>query len=212
MFYDLDGTLIDSIDHIVDCWQHTSRICLGREMTREEIIPLLGRSLVECFEEYAPGRSEELREVYRVRQQQTHNSTVKLIPGTHETLDALKGVGVKLGVVTSKGIKVANEGLDLFGLRPYFDITVTHEETERHKPFPDPLLLGCLKLGIEPAQAIYVGDAVFDILAGKAAGTVTAGVTWGAGTLETLKAAQPDYIFTQMPQVLQLFPEQVKTK
>ncbi len=48
VLFDLDGTLIHSIDHIIACWQHTARTCLGREMTREEILPTLGRALLEC--------------------------------------------------------------------------------------------------------------------------------------------------------------------
>jgi len=49
VLFDLDGTLIHSVDHIVDCWQHTARTCLGREMTREEILPTLGRTLYDAL-------------------------------------------------------------------------------------------------------------------------------------------------------------------
>ena len=68
VLFDLDGTLIHSIDHIISCWQHTVRTSLGREITREEVLPTLGRALLECFEEIAPGRSMEMREVYRAYQ------------------------------------------------------------------------------------------------------------------------------------------------
>lgn len=212
VFFDLDGTLIDSIDHIVDCWQHTFRTCLGVERTRDEITPMVGRSLIECMEEVAPGRAEELRTAYRERQQATHDTAVKVVPGTQETLEALRQDGILLGVVTSKGIKIAREGLALFDLEPYFDTLVTHEDTERHKPYPDPLLVGCNNLGIEPAHSMYIGDAVFDIQAGKRAGTSTAGVTWGAASLAELEAAQPDHIFTHMLQLLELFTEKAQVQ
>src|SRR5512133_2295243 len=65
VLFDLDGTLIHSVDHIVDCWQHTVRTCLGREITREEVLPTLGRTLFDAFEEIAPGRSQELYGVYK---------------------------------------------------------------------------------------------------------------------------------------------------
>src|SRR4051812_50188642 len=116
VLFDLDGTLINSIEHIIACWQHTVRTSLGREITREEILPTLGRALLECFEEIAPGRSEEMRSAYRAYQVQTHDTMVTLFPGTREVLERLKSAGLELGVVTSKGLPVATEGLDLFNL------------------------------------------------------------------------------------------------
>lgn len=206
ILFDLDGTLINSIDHIIACWQHTIRACLGREMSREEIVPTLGRALLECFEEIAPGRGEEMRDVYRAHQVQTHDTMVTLFPGTHETLERLRDAGFELGVVTSKGLPVATEGLNLFGLMPFFNTLVTYEDTPRHKPNPDPLLVACQRQGIEPAQAIYVGDAVVDIQAGKAAGTQTGGVTWGASTHSEIEKAAPDYVFEKMEDLLSLIP------
>src|SRR4051794_18904743 len=182
VLFDLDGTLIASIDHIVDCWQHTIRTCMGREITREEVLPTLGRTLFDAFEEIAPGRSQELYAVYRAYQQTTHDTTVTLVPGTKETLTQLKAAGMLLGVATSKGIPAATRGLDLFGLSPFFDTLVTIEDSEQHKPHPDPLLVASRRLGVPPSEMIYVGDALVDIKAGKAAGMRTAWVTWGSGT------------------------------
>lgn len=204
ILFDLDGTLINSVDHIVDCWQHTVRTCLGREITREEILPTVGRSLPESFEEIAPGRSGEMREVYRAYQKTTHDLMVTLVSGTHETLDTLRARGYRLGLVTSKGIVVATEGLDLFGLAPYFETLVTYEDSERHKPFPDPLLVARERMQLDPAQMLYVGDAVFDIEAGKAAGLRTAAVLWGSGSEEALINSGPDYMAASMPELVAL--------
>lgn len=212
VLFDLDGTLIHSIDHIVDCWQHTTRTCLGREMSREEILPTLGRSLPECFEELAPGRSVELRNVYRAYQRSTHDTAVTLVPGTHKILTRLSDMGLKLGVVTSKGIEVATEGLDLFGLASYFDMIVTHEDSARHKPHPDPLLVAARQLNIEASQLLYVGDAVVDIEAGKGAGMHTAGVLWGAGSQQELAAAEPDYLLESMGELLEIAPMRVTAR
>jgi pyrophosphatase PpaX len=204
VLFDLDGTLINSIGHIVACWQHTTRTCLGRELSREEILPTLGRALLECFEEVAPGRGEELCVAYRAYQQTTHDTMITLVPGTRETLERLKAAGLRLGVVTSKGLVVAMEGLNLFDLAPYFDTFVTHEDTTRHKPHPDPLLVASKRLGIEPANLVYVGDAVVDVQAGKAAGMRTVAVTWGAGEPEALARAGPDYLFESIEEVAAL--------
>ncbi|MEO5953681.1 MAG: HAD-IIIA family hydrolase [Chloroflexia bacterium] len=204
VLFDLDGTLIHSVDHIVDCWQHTGRTCLGREMTREEILPTLGRTLYDAFEEIAPGRSEELYQVYRAHQIVTHDTAVTLVDGAKETLTALKEAGLLLGVVTAKKLVTAMRGLDLFDLAPFFNTIVTLEDSSKHKPSPEPLLVAAQRLDIAPEQAIYVGDARVDIEAGNAAGMRTAWVTWGAGTLLNLQDVKPDFIFDSMSEVVSL--------
>ena len=78
---------------------------------------------------------------------------------------------------------------------------VTYEDTQHHKPHPAPLLVASQRAGIEPAGMLYVGDAVVDIQAGKAAGTRTAGVTWGASARPILAGAHPDYIFDTMEEL-----------
>ncbi len=201
VLFDLDGTLIHSVDHIVDCWQHTARTCLGREMTREEILPTLGRTLYDAFEDIAPGRSEEMYQVYRAHQVVTHDTAVTLVDGTRETLAALKEAGLLLGVVTAKRLDTAMRGIDLFGLASYFDTIVTLEDSTKHKPSPEPLLVAAQKLGIRPEEAVYVGDARVDIEAGHGAGMGTAWVTWGAGTLLNLQDVKPDFVFDRMDQV-----------
>jgi pyrophosphatase PpaX len=211
VLFDLDGTLIHSVDHIVKCWQHTTLTCLGREMTREEILPTLGRTLVDAFEEIAPGRSAELYATYRARQVQMHDLEVRLVPGTFEALEALRGLGFALGVVTSKRLPIAMQGLDLFNLASFFEVIVTMEDSPRHKPAPDPLLVAAQKLAIEPSEAIYVGDADVDMLAAYAAGMSRIWVKWGVGTLGDLQEAMPDFIVDSMDEVVSLVTKHEQT-
>jgi pyrophosphatase PpaX len=150
--------------------------------------------------------------VYKAYQNTTHDTAVTLVPGTMETLARLKDAGLLLGVATSKGIPAATRGLNLFGLTPFFDTLVTIEDTERHKPYPDPLLVASQRLGVPPAEMIYIGDALVDIKAGKAAGMRTAWVTWGSGTLEEIDNLHPDYKFDSMEDVLALLPATVQAK
>jgi pyrophosphatase PpaX len=209
--FDLDGTLILSVDHIVDCWQHTVRTCLGREIAREEVLPTLGRMLLEAFEDLAPGRSQELYEVYKAYENELHDTRVTLVPGTKETLARLKDGGLLLGVATSKGIQAATRGLGLFDLAPFFDTLITREDTARHKPHPDLLLVASERLGVPTEEMIYVGDALVDIQAGKAAGTRTAWVSWGAGTSTEIDNVSPDYRFDTIEDALALLPEALTT-
>jgi len=84
---------------------------------------------------------------------------------------------------------MALRGVGLDGLAP---LLATLEDTERHKPLPDPLLHAVAVLGVEPASCVYVGDAVVDIEAARAAGMDAIAVTWGAGLATDLDAAAPD--------------------
>lgn len=204
VLFDLDGTLIHSVEHIVKCWQYATLTCLGREMAREEILPTIGRTLADAFEEVAPGRSAELHAAYKARQIGTHDIEVELVPGTVETLRALKANGLTMGLVTSKRLPIALQGLALFDLVPFFDVIVTMEDTSRHKPAPDPLQVALQKLGIEPSEAIYVGDAEVDMQAAHAAGMRRIWVKWGVGTPADLKEAKPDFIVGSMDEVVSL--------
>jgi pyrophosphatase PpaX len=84
-----------------------------------------------------------------------------------------------------------------------FETIVGGDETERHKPDPDPLLLGAERLGAEPAETAYVGDSPFDIRAAKAAGMFAVAVTWGRIHDRTrLEAEEPDAIVDTAEELL----------
>jgi pyrophosphatase PpaX len=80
-------------------------------------------------------------------------------------------------------------------LEPYFDVVVGSDETERHKPHPDPILLALERLEAEPRGSAYVGDSPFDVQAAKAAGVLAVAVTWGRiHDEERLAREEPDAI------------------
>ena len=81
--------------------------------------------------------------------------------------------------------------MDILGISQHVDVLVAMEDTDRHKPDPTPLLLALQRMGRSSNAAVYVGDAVVDVLAGKAAGMDTLAVTWGAGLPEALHAVRP---------------------
>jgi pyrophosphatase PpaX len=81
--------------------------------------------------------------------------------------------------------------MDILGISEHVDVLVAMEDTERHKPDPTPLLLALDRMGRGWGGAVYVGDAVVDVLAGKAAGMDTVAVTWGAGLPDALYGVRP---------------------
>jgi pyrophosphatase PpaX len=194
VLFDLDGTLVDSLDLIVTCWQHTTEQHLGYRIAREWVLPTIGRPLIECLDELAPGRGEALLATYRAYNLEHHDRLIRLPDGTHAMLHALRVRGLRTALVTAKGREIAGLALARFDLGPLLDVLVTHESTPHHKPHPAPVLFACDALGLPPAAACYVGDSVFDMQAGRAAGARAVGVAWGADTPANLIAAGAQHI------------------
>ena len=194
VLFDLDGTLIDSGPIILASMQYAVRTVLGREIPPDELgLSIGGQGIVAQMQAIDAEHAEALLETYKV-----HND------GLHETLEAfdellalLPGLaqqGRKLGIVTAKRHRTVGLALDRFpALAAAFDVVIAHEDTERHKPDPDPVLLAVERLGGQPDEAVYIGDSPFDIGAAKAAGVFAVAVGWGGiHTDERLRAEEPD--------------------
>ena len=203
VLFDLDGTLIDSGPIILASMQHAVRTVLGREIPPAELqMSIGGQGIVAQMTAIDAEHSDELLEAYK-----DHND------GLHETLEAfddllallpgLKVEGRKLGIVTAKRHRTVGLALARFpALASAFDVVVGFEDTERHKPDPEPVLLAVERLGGSPEDAVYVGDSPFDIAAAKAAGVFAVAVGWGGiHPDERLLAEEPD-AFVQTPEEL----------
>lgn len=190
---DLDGTVIDSVALIRESHRHAVRTVLGEEWPDERLVANVGRPLLEQMAVFAPDRAEELYSVYRVW---NHAHTADLLlayDGVEEVLTGLRAAGRRLGIVTSK----SHDAVDLAwgvlpGLRELFDVVIAAEDSALHKPDPAPILEGLSRLGSGPEGACYVGDAPFDLQAGRAAGVTTIAVPWGFFSREALLAESPD--------------------
>lgn len=188
---DFDGTLADTVPLIVASYRHTLA-APGVEPPDEGMIRTwIGRALLDTLEEARPGEGEELVQRYREHNLAHHDELIQRVPGAAELLGDLLAAGVPTAVVSSKRAEMVRHGMRLTGL-PEVEVVVGLEETTRHKPDPAPLLEGARRLGIAPQACVYVGDAVVDVTAARAAGMAAVAVAWGAGTGDDLRAAGPD--------------------
>jgi pyrophosphatase PpaX len=199
--FDLDGTIVDSVELIIISFQHAIREVLGREISREESICWVGRPLREQMEMFSPEKAEELVNVYREFNHREHDRMLKLYDGILNLLDGLLKGGVKLGLVTSKSRFTTQMAFDLTGIESYFDATVCADESPGNKPDPDPILLCLERLGVDPAGSAYVGDSPSDIQAAKAAKVTAIGVSWGVFPTATLEAEKPDVLVHTIPEL-----------
>jgi pyrophosphatase PpaX len=206
VLFDLDGTLIDSVELIVRSARHAFATCedyRGRVPNDDEWLIDLGMPLPTMFERFTddPEELERLIEGYRAFQREHHDSLVTCYEGIIETLAELDSLGHPIAIVTSKSEPLAARGLALVGLDRVIETVVGLESSRQHKPHPEPVRVALRRLAISADQALFVGDSPHDMTAGRAAGVITVAALWGPFTRAQLATARPDY-FVRGPKEL----------
>jgi len=191
VLFDLDGTVLDTIELIRASHAHAVRTVLGRELSDEELMAGIGTPLRAQMEQFDRERAQELYDVYRAW---NHANTARLArryDGVDELLLTLEEAGARLGLVTSKSRDAVDLVLTSLPAPIVWDVVITHDDTSLHKPHPAPLLTALERLGAAPAEAVYIGDSPFDLEAAQAAGCAAIGVAWGAFRPDVLAALEP---------------------
>jgi pyrophosphatase PpaX len=179
VLFDLDGTVIDSAAIILASMRHAASTVPGREFTDEELMASVGGPGLEAqMAALDPTRVEELVRMYRAHNEPLHDE-LEVFLGMERVLEALQSEGRRLGIVTAKRRVTVEMAFARLPLARFFEVIVGGDETERHKPDPEPLLLALSRLTVTAADAAYVGDSPYDIRAAKAAGMYAVAVTWG---------------------------------
>jgi pyrophosphatase PpaX len=194
--FDFDGTLVDTTDLIYQSMRHAAGEVLGREVSRKVLMANVGQPLPRQMKLLSAEHAEALLNSYRLHNEENHDALIKEFPGVEEALARLRSVGVQVAVVTSKRRFSVDMALKNFpGLGEVVDQWVTMEDTNEHKPRPEPLHKALELLGNVPREeATYVGDSPFDVAAAKAARVKSVAVSWGAFSEEALRAAGPDHL------------------
>ncbi|MCR5688568.1 MAG: HAD family hydrolase [Lachnospiraceae bacterium] len=194
ILYDLDGTIWDSIPTIMECFRHAYTEVLGTcERTDEDLMSYIGRPLVETFARHDEETARALLSSYlELNGKLLERDEIDLFDGVSEELNKIKDMGIPQGVVTSKRIVSAGVTLRHKHLDDFFDLYICKEDTDRHKPDPEPLLVAAKRLGItDMNRIIYIGDAVPDALCAKNAGCDFALVEWSQMDHAAVMAAAP---------------------
>lgn len=190
--FDLDGTLVDSVPLIIASYQHALTTVLGRPGDEAVIRSWIGRPLVDAFVEVSPEHADELFDAYSTWNLAHTADALRAFPGVAELLIDLVADGVAVGVATSKRRSSAELALRVGGLEGLVAIEAALDDTTEHKPAAAPIRRALDRLGSSPVNAVYVGDAVVDIRAARAAGCGAIAVTWGAASRDELADAGPD--------------------
>jgi pyrophosphatase PpaX len=207
ILFDMDGTLLDSIELIVQSAEFAFE---GRERkpSRAEWQALIGTPLDSMLRNWATGDDDvlALRARYREFQLENHDRLVRIYDGVADVLAELHARGHPMAIVSSKLDRGIRMSMDYFDLTKYFDVIVGIESTKHHKPNPEPVLFALEKLGVAPKDAVFVGDSPHDVEAGNAAGVSCIACTWGAYTREHIEVAKPAHWIETMRELIARLP------
>ena len=195
VLFDLDGTVVDSGAIILASLRHATQTVLGETIPDERLLATVGGSgLASQMRDLDPQRVDELVRVYTEHNKPLHAELVACA-GMLDLLEELKREGRTLGIVTAKRRATVALAFETVPIEHLFDVVVAGDETERHKPHPEPLLRALAQAGADAPAAAYVGDSPFDVQAAKAGGLAAVAVTWGGiHTRERLEREAPDHV------------------
>lgn len=207
VLFDLDGTLLNTKELIDRSFIHTfEHFRPTLRLSDEELDSFFGPSLKQTFSRYSDDETEiaEMIAYYRSFNVEAHDEMVTAFPGAKALIRTLSKKGYHVGVVSSKKKDLVEHGLDLFGMLPYMEIIIGEEEVTHPKPDPEGIKMALAACGSK--KALYVGDGVGDIEAGKAAGIDTVGVLYSKRK-EQILAASPTYTIKNLADLLPILTE-----
>ncbi|MGB9780746.1 pyrophosphatase PpaX [Caldanaerobacter sp.] len=204
VLFDLDGTVIDTNQLIINSFVYTIEKHLGYEIDAEKIIPYFGEPLPLTLQRFSKDNWEIMLQTYREYNERYHDRYTTIREDVGEVLRILKEEGLKTAVVTSKRKELAKKGLKLFEIDKYFDVIIGLEDTEKHKPNPEPVLKALDLLESSAEEALMVGDSPYDILAARNAGVKSVAVKWSVLPFNLLEKEKPDFFIEDMWQLLKI--------
>lgn len=199
ILFDIDGTLIDTVELITQALNYTYRKHLGIELPKEELRRLIGLPLkVQLHyldERVAHPIDHEAMERDEIEYYERHRALERVLPEAVEAVREAHRRGYRTALVTSKNRVELQYVMPRLQLDTVVDAIISADDSPRPKPAPDPVLSALQSLQVRPEDALFIGDTVFDIHCGRAAGVQVGAVGWGAHPPEDLHAEQPDYYF-----------------
>ena len=205
IFFDLDGTLTDSGEGIINCAILALEHFGLPVPTREEMRVFVGPPLDQTFIQFGvpKEKAQEAIDVFRSRYLVKGKFENFPYPGIHDVLKTLKEQGHRLFVATSKPEETALEVMDKFELSQYFEqiVGATFDGTRSHKA---DVIAYLLKQLPDISTVVMVGDTAFDVIGAAAHKIPTIGVSWGYGTEKDMEKAGAKAIAHSMDELLTL--------
>jgi len=213
VLFDVDGTLAGTLDTLIAGLGDGFEFASGIRPSDEEIKSIIGiplRKQLNLFREVPldPGRLAEAI-AFTIERVHHHAHLSKLFEPAVEALNHCHSRGIPCALVTSKSRVELDRFYSKFPLRDFVDADVCADDVDAPKPNPESAFFACRKLGVQPSTAVWmIGDSIFDIRCGSAAGLSTIAVTYGAGKAEDPRAEQPDIVLDEPHELLDFVQRQ----
>jgi phosphoglycolate phosphatase len=188
ILFDLDGTLIDSTEAILESFEQSfERFGLSRA-DDEEIKSLIGYPLDIMYEKLGVEKEliDEIITAYKKHYRKISAQKTTLLPFAKEAIDKASK-SATLGIVTTKTKRYSAELLEHMGIMRYFKVLIGREDVQNPKPHPEPILKALTLLNAKKEETYMVGDTSMDLESAKSAGVNPIGVTCGYGTKKELE-------------------------
>ena len=218
VIFDVDGTRVDSQASILAAIGEAFARAGRPAPARTQALGVVGLSLVEAMAVLVPeaaahehvALAQHYREAFTALRQRTGGEAASpLYPGARDAVLRLDGAGWLLSIATGKARRGLEHFLLTHGLQSHFTGTQTADDAPS-KPHPR-MVLNCLAAtGVEPRDAVMVGDTEFDMAMGRAAGCRTIGVSWGYHPVDRVRAGGAERIaesFEELEAMLQTIPQ-----
>lgn len=205
ILFDLDGTLTDSGEGIINCAQYAFQQMGYPVPPREEMGVFVGPPLWDTFEKFGipKERADEAVQIFRSRYVPIGKFENTPYPGIRELLEALGAEGNLLYVATSKPETTAVEVLEHFDLARYFD-RICGADLEKKRNSKDAVIAYLLNMTGSDAEMVMVGDTEYDVLGAAAHGIPTIGVSWGYGDVAAMEKAGAKAIANSTEELLEM--------
>jgi len=193
VIYDLDGTLTDTLQDLMESTNHALRTMGWPERTMEEIRRFVGNGVKTLIERAVPQsinnkEFEQCFKAFRAHYLVHCQDNTCLYPGVDEMLREVHALGCKTAIVSNKLQAGVDELYETY-FRSVVDVAIGEREGIRRKPAPDMVELALSTLGVGKQDAIYVGDSEVDIQTARNSGLPCISVLWGFRDRPTLEAA-----------------------
>lgn len=212
--FDLDGTLVDSLPDLALSLNSTFDEFNLPNAPEELVLTWIGNGadilLARALEWSGKSAEFQGKKLQEIKQRFSHYygenvcNKSRLYPNVRETLENLHNKGYLLAVVTNKPTKHVMPVLKAFQIEHFFVETLGGQSLPAIKPHPAPLYYLCGKFGLYPHEILFIGDSKNDILAAKAAGCQSVGLTYGYNYNLPIEESQPDYVFSDFAELLEI--------
>jgi pyrophosphatase PpaX len=193
--FDVDGTLTATNELIFASFNHVANKYLNKNFTDQEIISMFGPTEEVILKSWMPEKFEEARKDYFDFYAQKHSQLANIFPGIKDAIKYIRSKGYPLSVYTGKGKTSAEITLRQIGLYDFFDMVVTGDDVEKHKPSPEGIQKFVSAYNLDPQKVLMIGDAEVDVIASFNAGVKSALVLWDNYSPDNLNNINADYTF-----------------